>query len=227
LIFYEQLMQQQAQNLKAMIVKVEAEATQFDDYHNRDDELVSDYLTSLPEGTTEDAVAARAATHHAASALLDEEVRRSLALYANAAKWNGYSYQAYLMREKVLPENRATLAGVEEELATYQGIKATILSPPMLAHSNKRWNWKQRADAVGMGAQYDFLYSFTSKLLHSTPMNLITDKSLSGDEARTMLEYCYTAFQDLIEGINGFDFPGRMDLVVLDLDELEVTGATE
>ncbi len=77
--------------------------------------------------------------------------------------------------------------------------KSVLLSTKMLKRSKERWNWKARADEVEMTAQYDFLYSYTSKLPHSTPMNLITEKMLSPSETLTMLEYAFVAISDLLD----------------------------
>jgi hypothetical protein len=74
-----------------------------------------------------------------------------------------------------------------------------------------RWNWRDRAVEVGMLAQYEFLYSYTSKLLHSTPMNLITEKALSDSETLTMLEYSFVAISDLLDEIEAFKFAGRVN----------------
>jgi hypothetical protein len=87
----------------------------------------------------------------------------------------------------------------------------------MLALAGPRWNWRDRADEVGMSAQYDFFYSYTSKLLHSTPMNLITEKALSPSETLTMLEYAFVTTSDLLDETERFAFPGQADVVVFDL----------
>ena len=87
----------------------------------------------------------------------------------------------------------------------------------MLSRSNARWNWKDRAVEVGMKAQYEFLYGYTSKLLHSTPMNLITEKELSPSETLTMLEYAFVAISDLLDEIDHFSFPGQVNVLAIEV----------
>lgn len=42
--------------------------------------------------------------------------------------------------------------------------------------------------AVGMDAHHDFIYSHTSRLLHATPMNIITAKDLDDGERESLLD---------------------------------------
>ncbi|MCC8455700.1 hypothetical protein, partial [Streptomyces rochei] len=51
---------------------------------------------------------------------------------------------------------------------------------------------------------YRFLYSFTSKLLHSIPLNIITAKHLAYPESIMVLDYIVISAIDLLEVIAAF-----------------------
>lgn len=219
LIFYEQLLVQQKQNTKNMIAKVEAEVALFDEYEKLDRDNLDIALAALLEADDPSQAEVKKAqeTHRALRSELDMRVRRNFTLYAAAAQFNGYGYQCHILREEVIPRHRATLAEIEAELVRYRAVKDTLLSPDILARANTRWNWKDRAGEIGMSAQYGFLYSYTSKLLHSTPMNLITEKTLSTSETLTMLDYAFVTISDLLDETERFSFPGQADIVVIEV----------
>ena len=61
-------------------------------------------------------------------------------------------------------------------------------------------NWKQRAAIVGMAAEYDFVYSYTSRLLHATPPSITTDqKNLEPGEIEMFLRYVKVAIMDMLD----------------------------
>ncbi len=48
--------------------------------------------------------------------------------------------------------------------------------------------------------QYEFLYSYTSRLLHATPVSIFTNqKNLEPEEMRLFLEYVYVSMLDALE----------------------------
>ena len=134
--------------------------------------------------------------------MLDLEARRRFSLYAESTKTNGYGFQAYLIETKVLPFAEQQLDQVLAEKANFefeigqQRLEAVI----NLNGKRKRWNWKERAESVGMSKQYDFNYGHTSRLLHATPVSFCTaQKNLEVMEMLTFLDYVFVALLDLIE----------------------------
>lgn len=219
IVFYRQLLDQQAQNTRQMIAKVKAEIELFDDYDTQDsaafDETV---IRAALESRGIEAVREAEAAHRLRTAELDMRVRRAFTLYGAAAAFNSYAYQAHLMREQVIPKHEADLASIEVHRDQLAPELLALLGQSLLNISNAKWNWRGRALDVGMGPQYDFLYTFTSKLLHATPLNLITDKMLSGSEALTMLEYAFVAIEDLLDEIERFSFDGEANLLLIEND---------
>jgi hypothetical protein len=219
LIFYEELLAQQKQNTEKMIAKVEEEVALFDEHERLESDNLDIAFASLGDaGKLGEAEVQQALeTHRALQKELDMRIRRHFTLYAAAAKFNGYGFQSHILREQVLPKHRATLAAIDSEIERYRAVKGALLSATMLQRANSRWNWKARAGEVGMDVQYDFLYSYTSKLLHSTPMNLITEKTLSTSETLTMLEYAFVTISDLLDEIERFTFPGQANVAVIEV----------
>jgi hypothetical protein len=100
-------------------------------------------------------------------------------LYSKDAKSNGYGYQAYLMEKQVIPQ-------LETKIEQLQNTKiAAISQMPKSAQGHKRWIWKHEAAAAGMTEQYEFLYAYTSRLLHATPTSVTTDQKNLEEESRS------------------------------------------
>jgi hypothetical protein len=123
----------------------------------------------------------------------DREARRHFCIYADQAKTNGHSFQAHFIETKVLPK-------LNDELEKWRRERSDFLtnvkgSPPFGAKwedQEKRWRWKTQAEAAGMSDQYEFICSFTSRLLHATPVSMATDqKLLELHEMNMFLEYVY------------------------------------
>ncbi len=62
------------------------------------------------------------------------------------------------------------------------------------------WRWDREAKSADMEGAYDFLYSYTSRLLHATPASVTTDvKNLEPDEIRILLRYIHGALLDALD----------------------------
>lgn len=222
IVFYRQLLDQQKQNTERMISKIAAEAELFDRHSIEDHRALEEtVMQAIRDGADEEAVLAAKAVHGVRVAELDKEVRRSFALYGAAATFNSYAYQAHIIREKIIPKHRDDLAAIQTEIDLLVPRLANLLDQPLLKICNGRWNWRERAGDVGMLDHYDFLYSFTSKLLHATPLNLITEKELSASETLTMLDYAFVVAGDLFDEIERFRFDGQADFILIEIGEEE------
>jgi hypothetical protein len=69
-----------------------------------------------------------------------------------------------------------------------------------------------------MDGQYRFLYSFTSRLLHAIPLNIITEKELSPSEVIMVLDYIVISAADLLKAIKDFTYPGQIKVIEIDTD---------
>ena len=56
------------------------------------------------------------------------------------------------------------------------------------------------AETVDLLAEYEFIYSFTSKLLHATPVSITTDqKNLEPEEIIMFLKYIDVKITDILD----------------------------
>jgi hypothetical protein len=125
---------------------------------------------------------------------IDRLARRQFCLYSKDAKTRGFGYQAYLMETQVLPQ-------LEQEVEQLQTFKTAAISQmPKSAEGHKPWRWKEQAAAAGMSDQFEFVYAYTSRLLHATPTSMTTNKkNLEHDEVATFLDFLYVSILDAIE----------------------------
>lgn len=128
--------------------------------------------------------------------LIDRKAARQFSIYAEQAKINGYGFQAYMVEQKALPEIEDSIAGLEQEKTTFN----TTISEDIRDLIPKRWNWRQMADKVSLAEEYDFIYTFSSKLLHATPASITTNqKNLELEEMVVFLKYIDVKIRDLLE----------------------------
>lgn len=121
----------------------------------------------------------------ALSADVDRELANNFALFANDVQWNGYGFQTYLIETKALRSNLEEENKARTTLARFEARWSDVISGLRMANK-----WAKRAETVRMSDEYDFIYSYTSRLLHATPASFLTEeKSLSALEFVTLLRY--------------------------------------
>ncbi len=125
---------------------------------------------------------------------IDRVARRRFCSYNEDAVSRGYGLQAYLMEKQAIPE-------LEQQIEQQEKKKEAAMSQmPKSVQGYKRWVWKDEAEKAGMSEQYDFVYSYTSRLLHAKAVSFATDqKNLELDEIRGFLNFIYVAMLDTIE----------------------------
>ena len=129
-----------------------------------------------------------------AMAETDRRAARSFTIYGDQARTNGYGFQAHLVRTKALPSVVKALEDLDNAETSSEDIREAA------AAVKGKWNWKQQAEAAGIVDEYNFIYGYTSKLLHATPASLTTDqKNLEADEMRVFLRYIHVRLLDIIE----------------------------
>ncbi|MCF3642714.1 hypothetical protein LXM94_22345 [Rhizobium sp. TRM95111] len=182
------------------IAHLNAEAQFLDEIAERDDIVPG--MTALLEEHGENLTAELVADFNKARMeAIDLEARRHFVAYAADAKFNGYSFQAYLIRKKALPE-------AEADLRIKQKIRLEFVSrfgQSLIDEAGgvSKWNWFDSARAVGMEPEYQYIYRYTSRLLHATPTSFYTNsKNLEFTEMRLLLEYVYVRLLDVIDVVS-------------------------
>ena len=68
------------------------------------------------------------------------------------------------------------------------------------AGGTAKWKWYDSAKAVGMEPEYQYIYRYTSRLLHATPTSFYTtSKNLELTEMRLFLEDVYVRLLDVLD----------------------------
>ncbi len=198
--FFQQVHEDQEKHISRYIQRLNAEANSFDEL-SKEDGLPESLLAmaqSNAEKLTAEFVHAEIAKKAAA---VDLRARRSFALYRRAATTNGYTFQAHLIRSRAVKAAQDQLDQVRASKMEFETqVTKSILAAETIGvdGKRKRWNWRAEADRVGMVGTYDFIYAYTSRLLHATPTSFYTiKKNLEMEEMETFLEFTYVTLLDL------------------------------
>ena len=128
--------------------------------------------------------------------LVDAEASRQFSIYLDDARTNGYSFQAYLVEKKAIPQVEAAISQIDEELREYD--KKVPQNVKRLEKG--RWQWRRMAEKAGIVHEHDYIYSYASKLLHATPASLTTDqKNLELHEVCLFLRYIYVKIIEIMD----------------------------
>lgn len=115
-----------------------------------------------------------------------------LTLYSDDAKVYGFAFQADRLETQALPQLISLANQNRESLSEFDGVWKSILD------SDPKYNikkWSKRAKQVRMDIEYEFIYSYTSRLLHATPVSLSTNQQcLQDEEILIFLKYVYSEF---------------------------------
>lgn len=209
--FYGDLLDSQIQSQQQAITKATAEIELFTQLSTEEDERLDAATADLNIDSDVERFLTR---YHDDEKEIDDRARRTFSLYAAQAKTNGYSYQAEIIRSKVVPaheERIQTLTAHKNALALVIAQQPAAFRPRL----TERWNWKAQAMRTEMELQYNFLYSYTSRLLHATPMSLATPQKLDDSEIEILLDYVCIAVADCLTEIDGRLPAGDLRVVVL------------
>jgi hypothetical protein len=196
LVCYYELLRQQRDFYAASKKQSECEISYLRDYEKAEETLLKEAISAAMTMPQE---AERMTAIHQAPARvavgIDEDASRKFSLYAEQARRNGYGFQAYLVETKVVPRHTQAVDDIERELRAFE----FQLPGDVRTLAKQRWNWKEQAEKVGMSEEYEFIYRYTSLLMHATPVSIITDqKNLELDEVRMFLKYVRVRIIDAV-----------------------------
>lgn len=102
--FYGIFLKENLDDISGLLQKVESEVTLFEHAQSEDDAITNSMLAEFAKAKNTDGDATTMITeHNRRREALDQKVRRSFSLHAAASKFNGYTYQIHLLREKEIP----------------------------------------------------------------------------------------------------------------------------
>jgi hypothetical protein len=197
LVYYRELLVKQRHHYTDVRNHLGREITMLRQFDQKEKQLLDDELAAAraipdPIGQRE----ALGSLNSRVTELIDNMAAREFSLYVDQARANGYGFQAHLLEKKGLPQIDAALAAIEKELSAFDRNTASKISEL----TRERWEWKKQATRVGMLGEYEFIYSFTSRLLHATPSSLTTDKkNPETDELRVLLKYFHVRVLDVVD----------------------------
>lgn len=202
LVYYDQLIKGQQQYWTRIKEQMEREVVFLKSLGDEESKLMSQKMAELSriEGDDESILATQSIMTDVHFAI-DEKASRKFSIYAEDAKINGYEFQAYLVENKQIPLINASIADIASEKHEFE----YSLSEDVKKLIGEKWRWDLKAKEVGLGDEYSFIYSFTSKLLHAVPTSITTNqKNLEPQEVVVFLKYIDVKLKDIVKLSNTF-----------------------
>jgi hypothetical protein len=194
LVYRRRLIDTQMRYYEASLKQLEREVallTAFGEYDKQKTDEAFTKITSLTNPTSEQV----SEIMSEANAETDSRAARSFSLYTDQAKTNGYGFQAHLVQTKAIPPVQENIHQLKQELDDFERDAANLVS-----HLPRCSKWEKMAALAEMSDEYDYIYSYTSKLLHCTPASVTTNqKNLEPAEVSVFLRYIHTKVRDVID----------------------------
>jgi hypothetical protein len=196
LVFYWRLMTDQLQHHKKTKENLEHEVRFFKNLDDEESRLNKDTLDKLLKVNKKPSGDDVAKAFSFVSEEIDRRARRNFSTYGNEAKKNGYGFQSHLIETKVISGFIERIEKIEADRDSFKKSCPDSARKKCFA----KWNWKDHARSVGMDQAYDFIYSYTSRLLHAAPFSILTDqKNLEPSEMVLFLDYMYVSMLDVLD----------------------------
>lgn len=182
LVYYGELIDTQTRYYKSTLSQMERELRMLSECEER--------LKSQNGGQSRKAIYA-AIAHEAA---------RNFSIYAEQAMMYGYQNQVEMIRNLAIPQAKSRLDELRLEQRTFDIHVLPKIKDIWFDKNNKKrkWNWRDMANRVGIGFEYEYIYSFSSKMLHATPSSISTDQvNLTPEEFIIFMRYIDAKLADL------------------------------
>lgn len=194
LIYRKRLIDTQMRYYEASLSQLKREVALLKAFGEEDNQKTDDAikkLTALSNPTPEEVSSMFSQARDEA----DAKAARSFSLYTDQAKTNGYGFQAHLVETKAIPQVEHHIHQLQQELDEFDRDVSALVSG--LLQCSK---WDKMAEKAKMTDEYEYIYSYTSKLLHCTPASVTTDqKNLEPEEIAIFLRYIHTKIRDVID----------------------------
>jgi len=115
----------------------------------------------------------------------------------------GFGYASHMITTKALPDAIKNIKLIEDEKKLFN----ESVSEEVINLCPRHWNWSDMSKVVGMEDEYDFLYSYSSKLLHAIPMSISTyPQNLNSKEIYMFLKHIDLRIKDVIKTISSSEY---------------------
>ncbi len=214
LVFYAQLIREQIEGVKSHLAKIESEIQLFAELESAEDSEMKLLAERLRSGEIDQHQFT--ALFNDAKADVDSKARLAFAIYGAAAVYNGYGYQRHILVNSIKPKLEDNLRALNSDLHLFE-ITISGSTDALMAKicHQRRVNWRKAAAEICMLDEYDFVYSFASKMLHSKAISTAPNGQLSQDEAILMLEYAYIAASRMLDLLGDGAIPGVPDIALI------------
>lgn len=218
LVFYEQLLREQIESVEAHIAKIDSEIRLFAELESVEDSGMASLVDRLKRGEIDGA--RFSALFNETKGAVDSQARLAFAIYGPAAVYNGYGYQQHVLANSIKPKLEHDLQALKSELQSFESARPASSEVLMAKISQgRRVNWRRAAAEIGMRDEYDFVYSFASKMLHSKAISTVPNGQLSEGEAILMFEYAYVAATRMLDCLSAGAMPTVPDLSVIQVGD--------
>jgi len=197
LVYYGELLKTQRKYWRNLRDQMDLEVTFLQEVGERESELLGKRVSkaqAIPDAQARNQVFSRLGNDVMQE--IDDAAARRFSLYSEQAKVNGYGFQAHLVKTKRLPKVEKAIAEIDDKLEAFDhGVSEEVKSL-----ATKQSRWQSRARLAGRQHEYEFIYRYTSRLLHATPASLTTDqKNLEIEEILMFLKYVRIRLLDVLE----------------------------
>lgn len=125
----------------------------------------------------------------------------AFSLYFDNAKVQGFKRTSDHIIDNEIPRFQAKVAELELEKVELLS-KLSSEQHDLVPSNRNRWRWDLKASETDMTKEYKFIYSYTSKLLHATPMSISTDQQdLMQQESDMFVRYINYKMNQLVDMI--------------------------
>ena len=195
-VYYSELIKTQTRYWDKSKERLESEISFLQSVGEKEKELIQRELAIANSATGTEKENLLQTMYSRVNKEIDASAARTFSLYSEQAIINGYEYQAHMIKEKALPEAISSQKQMQTEKDEFQ----STIAEKITDISAKRWNWRDKAQLVGMIEEYDYIYMLTSTLLHATPASITTDaKNLTKPELVMFLRYIDVKLKDVLE----------------------------
>jgi hypothetical protein len=202
LVYYAQLLETQLKYWKDYRAQIDREISLLHHFEGKERDAQREAIDQLKATADPDKQKEKARSlGRTVPDTIDKEAGRHFSIYVEQAKVSGYGFQAYLLKQKLIPQIDQSIAAIASEKTLF-GDRVPKDVRDLIPG---KWQWKQMAQKVSLTDEYNYIYAFSSKLLHATPASITTDqKNLELNEIAVFLKYIDVKILDMIDLANEY-----------------------
>lgn len=199
LLYFRNLVKTQIRYYEDLRGHYEHEACRLEELGREEERLVKDcFARAASGGDLEGNPQGLHAATQQVQETIDNRAAQEFLMLAPQARDNGYAFTAYLIRQQLIPKTDQAIAELREERDALNAAVADAIRA--ILPDRAEWNWAEQAKKANLGTDYNFIYTYASRLLHATPASVTTDKkNLEHQEAFMFLKYFHVRALEVMD----------------------------